>query len=158
MIMVGGISFIAAADDGRPASAHRKRGKIPGQSGTSRVISLIRSQAQTDDSRPLKEAYKGLGIFDAQHNVVFLIGGDILRHQIKAAQILLTFFELHYDNIGIRSGSDIGTALSDHAARGNPGEDTAVTVLVPGGNDGIRIFGTQSPVDILSAVFRTSPG
>ena len=105
MIVVGSISLISATDHGGTASADSEGGKIPGQSGTPGMISLIRAQPQTDDYRPFKETNEGFRISDAQHNVIFLIGGDILRYQIKAAKILFTLFELYHDNVGIRCGT-----------------------------------------------------
>ena len=119
------------------------------------MISLVGSQTQTDDYRTFEEPHEGFRIFDAQHNIIFLIGGNTLGHQIKAAQILLTFLELHHDDVGTRCSTDIRIALSDDTAGGDSGEDTAVSVFVPGGNDGIRILGAQRQVNILSAVFRT---
>ena len=119
------------------------------------MISLVGSQPQTDDYRTLEEPNEGFRVFDAQHNIIFLIGGNTLGHQIKAAQILLTFLELHHDDVGTRCSTDIRTALSDDTAGCDSGEDTAVSVFVPGGNDGIRILGAQRQVNILSAVFRT---
>ena len=119
------------------------------------MISLVGSQTQTDDYRTFEEPHEGFRIFDAQHNIIFLIGGNSLGHQIKAAQILLTFLELHHDDVGTRCSTDIRIALSDDTAGCDSGEDTAVSVFVPGGNDGIRILGTQRQVNILSAVFRT---
>ena len=53
------------------------------------MISLVGSQTQTDDYRTFEEPHEGFRIFDAQHNIIFLIGGNTLGHQIKAAQILL---------------------------------------------------------------------
>ena len=155
MIVVGSITFISAADHGGAASADREGGKIPGQSGASCMISLICAQPQTDDHRPFKETHEGLRISDAQHNVIFLIGGDILRYQIKAAQVLFALFEFHHNDIRIRGGTGIRTALPHHTSGGNSGQNAAVAILIPGGNDGIRILGTQRPIDVLSVVFGT---
>ena len=58
MIMVGGISFISTTDDGGAAPADGEGGEIPGQSGASCVIPLIRAQPQTDDYRTLEERTK----------------------------------------------------------------------------------------------------
>ena len=71
------------------------------------MISLVGSQPQTDDYRTLEEPNEGFRVFDAQHNIIFLIGGNTLGHQIKAAQILLTFLELHHDDVGLRCSTDI---------------------------------------------------
>ena len=119
------------------------------------MISLVGSQTQTDDNRTLEKPHEGFRVFDAQHNIIFLIGGNILGHQIKASQILLTFLELHYDDVGTRCSADIGIPLSDDAACGDSCEDTAVSVFIPGGNDGIGILGAQRQVNFLSALFRT---
>ena len=68
---------------------------------------------------------------------------------------MLTFLEFYHNDVGTRCSTDIRIALSDDTAGGDSGEDTAVSVFVPGGNDGIRILGAQRQVNILSAVFRT---
>lgn len=49
------------------------------------MISLVGSQTQTDDYRTLEELHEGFRVFDAQHNIIFLIGGNTLGHQIKAS-------------------------------------------------------------------------
>ena len=97
------------------------------------MISLVGSQTQTDDYRTLEEPHEGFRVFDAQHNIIFLIGGNTLGHQIKAAQILLTFLELPPRRCRHPVQHDIRIALSDDTAGGDSGEDTAVSVFVPGG-------------------------
>ena len=88
MIMVGGISFISTTDDGGAAPADGEGGEIPGQSGASCVIPLIRAQPQTDDYRTLEELHEGFRVFDAQHNIIFLITYGILCYHEKFFQII----------------------------------------------------------------------
>ena len=52
------------------------------------MISLVGSQPQTDDYRTLEEPHEGFRIFDAQHNIIFLITYGILCYCEKFFQII----------------------------------------------------------------------
>ena len=117
------------------------------------MIPLIRAEPQTDHDRTLEKAYKGFGVLNGEHNVIFLISRDTVRYQIKIAEILFTFFQLYHYDISIWGGPNIRTSLPYKTAGSYSRQKTPVSVGIQGRNDTVGIFGPQGPVNVFSAVF-----
>lgn len=104
------------------------------------MVSVAGPQPKAYHYRAAENFRELIRIAHPQHDIRLLVGGDSGGNHVEVPQVLFGLLQLHYNDVGIRCGSDIAYAIVQPAARRHPRHSAAMSFLVPAGHDGIGIL------------------
>ena len=140
--------LISGGQDGDDAGELRQLPQHFAQGGCALVAALGGAQAQHENQGQTAGRRQQQEVFDPHHNVILLVGLGAVGQEIEIPEVPLGRAAFHNAQAAGGGGPEKGAPLR-LAGGGHPGQEGAVAVLVPGGDQGEGILGGQGGVEFL---------